>query len=64
MLKYQDLKKQTPEQLSALYRDLSKEIYEMKTLACIERKMEKPHLMRQKKKDRARVMTALRQGKS
>jgi large subunit ribosomal protein L29 len=62
MLKFQDLKKQTPDELKALYRDLSKEIFEMKTLSSIERKVEKPHLMRQKKKDRARVMTALKAG--
>jgi large subunit ribosomal protein L29 len=59
MLEYEELKKQTPEELKTLYRDLSKEIYDIKTEFSIQRKMEKPHLLRLKKKDRARVMTAL-----
>lgn len=61
MLKFEELKKQTPDELKALYRDLSKEIYEIKTEFSIQRKMEKPHLLRLKKRDRARTMTALNQ---
>ncbi len=61
MLKVEKLKDQTSDELKTLYRDLSKEIYEMKTEFSIQRKLEKPHLLRAKKRDRARVMTVLNQ---
>ena len=61
MFKIEDLKKQNLVELTALYNDLSKEIYEIKTEFSITRKLEKPHLLRSKKKDRARVLTAIRQ---
>jgi len=61
MLKPEDLKKQNLDELTAVYQDLSKEIYEMKTEFSITRKLEKPHLLREKKKDRARVLTAINQ---
>ena len=54
-----DLKNQNNNELKALYADLSKEIYNMKCELSVNRKLEKPHLLREKKRDRARVMTAL-----
>ena len=61
MLKIEDLTKQNVVELTALYNDLSKEIYEINTEFSITRKLEKPHLLRSKKKDRARVLTAINQ---
>jgi large subunit ribosomal protein L29 len=61
MLKPEDLKKQNTDELKAVYQDLSKEIFEIKTEFSITRKLEKPHLLREKKKDRARVLTAISQ---
>lgn len=61
MFKIEDLKKQNLVELTALYNDLSKEIYEINTEFSITRKLEKPHLLRSKKKDRARVLTAINQ---
>lgn len=61
MLKVEELKNQGKEELMALYQDLSKEIYGLKCELRITRKTEKPHLLREKKKDRARVLTALQQ---
>lgn len=61
MLKMEDLSKQGQEELRTLYQNLSKEIYGLKCELSIARKTEKPHLLREKKKDRARVLTALRQ---
>jgi large subunit ribosomal protein L29 len=61
MLKVEELKNQGKEELMALYQDLSKEIYGMKCELRITRKIEKPHLLREKKNDRARVLTALQQ---
>lgn len=63
MLKMEDLSKQGKEELMALYQNLSKEIYGLRCELSIARKTEKPHLLREKKKDRARVLTALRQKK-
>jgi len=61
MLKMDELKNQGKEELKTLYQDLSKEIYGLKCELRITRKTEKPHLLREKKKDRARVLTALQQ---
>lgn len=54
-------KDQSVEELKALYQDLSKEIFEFKNEVSINRKLEKPHMVKKKKRDRARVLTALRQ---
>jgi large subunit ribosomal protein L29 len=61
MIKMEDLKKQNADELKAIYQDLSKEIFEIKTEFSITRKLEKPHLLHEKKKDRARVMTVINQ---
>lgn len=58
MLAFKD---QSVEELKALYLDLSKEIFELKNEVSVNRKIEKPHLVKEKKRDRARVLTALRQ---
>jgi len=56
-----EFKDQSVEELKALYNDLSKEVYEMKSEIRITRKLDKPHLLRKKKRDRARVLTLLQQ---
>lgn len=61
MLKAKELKEQSVEELTALYGNLSKEIYGLKNELKTARKLEKPHLLREKKRNRARVMTVLRQ---
>jgi len=61
MLKMKDLKNQAVEELEAQVRDLSKEIYDLKCEMRITRKVEKPHMVREKKRDRARLLTVLRQ---
>jgi len=61
MLKMEDLKSEGVEKLKALDQDLSREIYGLKCELKGTRKLEKPHLLREKKKDRARVLTALQQ---
>jgi len=50
---------QPVEELKALSRDLSKEIYQLTNEIKITRKVEKPHLLREKRRDRARVLTVL-----
>lgn len=61
MLKMKDLKDQSVEELETQVRDLSKEIYDLKCEKRITRKVEKPHMVREKKRDRARLLTVLRQ---
>lgn len=60
MAKKNELMGQTQEELRALYQDLSKELFELRNEMKVTRKIEKPHLVRIKKKERARVMTILR----
>jgi large subunit ribosomal protein L29 len=55
------LKDQSVAELNALYRDLSKEIFNLTNEFKITRKIEKPHLIKTKKRERARVLTFLRQ---
>jgi len=59
MTKAKEFSNQSQEELKALYQDLSKELYQLRNEMKVTRKMEKPHLVRLKKKDRARVMTIL-----
>lgn len=56
-----EFKDQTVEELKALHYDMSKKIYEMKNELRITRKIDKPHLIRKTKRDRARVLTLLSQ---
>ncbi len=59
MMKAKELRDQSVEELKLLRRDLSKEIFGLKNELSLSRKLEKPHLVRAKKRDRARVMTVL-----
>lgn len=64
MAKANELRIQSQEELKALYQDLSKELFQLRNEMKVTRKMDKPHLVRIKKKDRARVMTILRENES
>ena len=59
MTKAKELRNQSASELKALYQDLSREMFQLRNEMKVTRKMEKPHLVRLKKKDRARVMTIL-----
>jgi large subunit ribosomal protein L29 len=63
MLKAKDLINQSVEELEAQYEDLSREIFELLNELKLARKLDKPHLLKEKKRDRARVLTVLRQKK-
>ncbi|KAG6559502.1 Ribosomal L29 protein [Candidatus Rhabdochlamydia oedothoracis] len=62
--KAKELRDQSKEELQALYADLSKEIFELRNELKTTRKLEKPHLIRLKKRDRARVLTVLQEKKA
>jgi len=59
--KSRQFQEQSAEELKALYHELSKEIFVMRNEKAISRKLDKPHLLKGKLKDRARVLTFLRQ---
>ena len=59
MVKAKELREQSPLELEAHIRELSKELFELRNEMKTTRKMEKPHLMRLKKKQRARALTVL-----
>ena len=61
MLKMKDLKDQSVNELASLAHDISREIYGLRNEQSINRKLEKPHLVRAKKRDRARVLTVISQ---
>lgn len=61
MTKAKEFRDQSAEELKALYQDLSKELFQLRNEMKVTRKMEKPHLVRGKKRDRARVLTVLRE---
>ncbi len=61
MTKASELRNQSIEELKSLYHDLSKQIYQFSNEIQITRKAEKPHLIRLNKRNRARVLTVLRQ---
>lgn len=61
MKKQHEMKDQSVQELQTLYRDLSKDIFQLKNELAVARKLEKPHLLRNKKKDRARALTFLKQ---
>lgn len=64
MLKAKELRDQSSEELQSLSTDLSKEIFDLRNELKTTRKLEKPHLIRMKRRDRARVLTILRQKKA
>ncbi len=55
------LKDKSVEELKSLYSEINKEIFQLKNDLAVSRKLDKPHLLRMKKKERARALTFLRQ---
>lgn len=64
MVKASELINLSDEELEARYEDLCRDIFELTNELRISRKLEKPHELKEKKKDRARILTVLRQKKS
>lgn len=64
MLKTQDLQQHSSEELQAQHEDLSREIFQLMNELKTSRKLDHPDQLKKKKKDRARILTALRQKQS
>ncbi len=61
MQRAKNLRDLSIEELHAMYRDLSREIFDLSNELRMVRKIERPHLFRDKRRDRARILTVLRQ---
>lgn len=59
MSKMKEFENQSVEELKATYVDLSKKMFEMRNEISTTHKIEKAHLLRKAKRDRARVLTIL-----
>jgi len=59
MVTFKELQEQSEQELNVLAMDLEKEIFQLKNELSMARKIEKPHLIKAKKRDRARVLTML-----
>jgi len=61
VLKAKELINLSVEELEGQYEDICKDIFELTNELRVSRKLEKPHELKDKKKDRARIKTVLRQ---
>ena len=51
-------------ELDAKIRDLDREIFDLRNELAINRKLEKPHLIKAKRKEKARLLTSMTQKQS
>lgn len=61
MIKAQDLRDQSIDDLEASLVDIKKELFELRNEQKRTRKLEKPHLLKEKKKDIAKLNTIIRE---
>jgi large subunit ribosomal protein L29 len=61
MVDVSELKNRSAEELKEFLSDLSKEIFALRNEFKMTRKIEKTHLIKEKKRTRARILTILRQ---
>lgn len=59
MLKAKDLRTEDVSELEAMLDDLHKELFALKSELKVNRKLEKPHLVKEKRHDIARILTVL-----
>ncbi|MBI5345624.1 MAG: 50S ribosomal protein L29 [Chlamydiae bacterium] len=63
IMKIVDIRAQTIEQLEYMVLDLEKELFKLKNELAGSRKLEKPHLIWEKKKQKAQALTILSEKK-
>lgn len=59
MSKTKDLANQTIDELKATARELDREIFKLRNELSTQRRLEKPHLLKEKRKNRARALTLM-----
>ena len=57
MLKAKDLRNEPREELEAMARDISRELFDIRCELKVNRKIEKSHMLKEKKRDLARILT-------
>jgi len=61
MPKKKSLNELTIDELKATAKDLDREVFQLRNELSTQRKLEKPHLIKEKRKDKARILTMLTQ---
>ncbi len=61
MAKKKSLNDQTIDELKAMVKDLDREVFHLRNELSTQRKLEKPHQIKEKRKDKARILTMLTQ---
>ncbi len=61
MAKKKELKDQSVKELQAHVHGLDREIFQLRNELAVQRKLEKPHRIKEKRKDKARILTILTQ---
>ena len=56
-----EFKNQSVHELQVAEKDLARELYWLRSELSVNRKLDKPHLLKAKRKDRARILTFLTQ---
>lgn len=59
--KKQDLNTQSEQELQAAVRDLDRELFTLRGELATQRKLEKSHLLKEKRRQKARILTILTQ---
>jgi large subunit ribosomal protein L29 len=57
--KKKEIKDQSVKELNAEVRELDREIFQLRNELATQRKLEKPHLIKEKRKNKARILTIL-----
>lgn len=63
-MKKKEFKDQSEKELLAQVTQLDREIFGLRNELAVQRKLDKPHLIRAKRKDKARILTILTQTKT
>ena len=58
-MKAKEMREKSIEELQARAEELYQELFELKTRLSMEKKLDQPHLIPEKKRERARIMTVL-----
>lgn len=61
MAKAKELREKSDQELTVLVDDLNSQIFALRNENNVHRKLEKPHLLKSKKRERAKVLTILRE---
>ncbi len=61
MLKSKELRDKSIDELESTYRDLCQELFQITNEHRMSKKLDKPHRLKEKRRDKARLLTVLQQ---